>query len=91
MQSLEAGSLSTANASSLGCFENCWLERRYRNPVSTSGLAKPRASANEETGFLAILNRCSRGFAVNPAAFSSKLLLIGTPFYDTGPGLQGYH
>jgi hypothetical protein len=36
------------------------LECRYRNPVSTSGLAKPRASANEETGFLAILNRYSR-------------------------------
>jgi hypothetical protein len=36
------------------------LERRYRNLVSTHGLAKSRAWADKKTGFLGILNRCSR-------------------------------
>jgi hypothetical protein len=35
------------------------LERRYRTPVSPPGLANSRASANEATGVLGILNRCS--------------------------------
>jgi hypothetical protein len=35
------------------------LERRYRNPVSDLQQSKSRSLANQETGFLAILNRCS--------------------------------
>jgi hypothetical protein len=36
------------------------LERRFRNPVSTLGKANSRALSDEETGFLAILYRCTR-------------------------------